>query len=133
MITHQSICSHCGNQTEIDKNTESFQAVLKIYPLKDHSFNDSFSSGNNWLTNKKTVLPDQIDWINESFCDKECFVEFLKEKMTDCGVFKLSQEEIEQMEEEHPEVKEIKRVAKALNDLEQRTTSASGAHNAKSK
>ena len=72
-------------------------------------------------------MPDQIDWINESFCDRECFIEYLKEKMTDCGVFKLSQEEIEQMEEEQPEIKEIKRVSKALNELEQRANSTMGA------
>lgn len=125
MIVHNSVCRQCGNETQIDRNTRSFQAVLKVYPLKDHTWNDQF--GNNWGTTKKLISTDQIDWLNESFCDKECFVEYLKEKMMDNGTLKLSQEEIEQMEEEQPEVKEIKRVAKALRDLEQMANPAMGA------
>lgn len=134
MITHQSICKTCGNQTEIDQNTKSFQAVLKVYPLKEHSFNDTFGDNSWFAGNKKTTsLADQIDWINESFCDKECFIEYLKEKMTDGGTLKLSQEEIEQLEEEQPEVKEIKRISKTLRDLEQMANPAMGASQASTK
>ena len=136
MIQHLAICSQCGNQSEIDKNTNAFQTVLKVYGLKDHSFNDSF--GNNWLSGPKratTTSPDQVDWINECFCDRDCFIEYLKQKMLDGGMIQMSQEEFKQMEEEQPkEIKELRRVAKALSDLENMAVSPIlGGHSAKPK
>ena len=130
MITHQSICRECENQTEISKNSKSFQVVLKSFALSQHHFNDKF--GNEWFassTKKSTMLPDQVDWINESFCDRDCFIEYLKQHMLDNGMIKITQEELEQMEENQPkEVKEMKRVPSALRDLEQTSNAYMGAH-----
>lgn len=134
MILHQSICDECGNITEINKGCKSFQIVLKSYPLGDHSFNDTF--GNQWSSAgpKKTIASDgQVDWINSTFCDSECFIEYLKNKMTNNGLLQLSKEELQQLEDDQPkEIKELKKVAKALRDLEEKANSVGGAHNAKS-
>lgn len=119
MITHNVVCFQCSNVTEIDKNSNSFQVVLKSYKLAEHSFNDQF--GNNWLSGKPklTSLPNQVDFVNSSFCDRECFIEYLKQHMTDDGMLQMTKDEIEQYEDQQPkEVKDLKRVSKALRELE---------------
>ena len=118
MITHNAICDRCGNQTEVTSVSSCFQIVLKVYTLSAHPWNDTF--GNNWGTSKKSTSSseDKVDWINSTFCDKECFVEYLKEKMLDNGLIQQTEKEMEEMEKGFPEVKELKRVAKALKELE---------------
>ena len=118
MIVHFCVCDRCGTQTIIDKGTKAFQVVLKSYALSQHGFNDSF--GNNWNSTKKSLLPtDQVDFINASFCDRECFLDFLKEKMLHNGMFHVTREELEKMEEDgKDEMQEIRNVAKQLRELE---------------
>ena len=89
MIQHNAICSQCGNVDEIDKNAKSFQAVLKVYRLAEHSFNDTF--GNNWSSTKtKALPPDQTDFINSTFCDKNCYMEYIKQHMKQNGIILLT-------------------------------------------
>lgn len=74
----------------------------------------------------------ETDLLNATFCDRECFVEFLKDRMTENGLIKLSEEEIQQAEEETE--KEIKSMKKSiLKDLEDSLPIGGGAHNAKFK
>ena len=126
MLIHSSICKECGNQTEIDKHSKCFQIVVKSYILSQHNFNDRFT--NDWTasTKKSTTPTGQVDWINESFCDRDCLVEYLKQHMLDNGMIKLTEEELKQMEEDQP--KEMKSVANALRELEQMSNSYMGAH-----
>ena len=135
MIQHNVICTQCGNISEIDKNSKSFQMVMKSYSLSEHNFNDTF--GNSWSSGNKISKAgslDRVDFVNSSFCDKDCFVEYLKQHMTDGGMIQMTKEEFEQSEEEQPkEIKELKRIAKAMSDLETMAGPTMGAHNAKSK
>lgn len=116
--------------TEINSDSKCFQAVLKIWDLSKHSFSDVFDhgwGGSSVIKPKKTIETNETDNINETFCDKECFIQFLKEKMTDKGMIKLSEEE---MEEKKNRTEKPKSIIKQLNNMG--CNSVGGAHNVKS-
>ena len=114
MILHQAICDQCGNVTEISDGAQCFQVVLKSFSLSDHNWNDRF--GNSWAGQpKKPSVIDQVDWCNSTFCDRECFVNFLNEKMLYNGMIKLNKEEMENLRGDRPE--ETKKVtARDINE-----------------
>jgi len=117
MIVHYAICDHCGQQNEINKETRAFQASLKVHDLTHHNFNDSFT--NQWASSTKKDSKSAsgfVDFINLTFCDKECFVYYLNERMTENGQISLTQEELKSLEEKEPS--EIQSLKKALKTLE---------------
>ena len=97
MILHYAACNQCGQQIEInEENTIVFQARVQTILLHKHNFNDNFFKEISFGSVKRemTAVRETSDTVSGSFCDKQCFVEYVTDKMQDNGLFKLTTEEI---------------------------------------
>ncbi|MBI2449662.1 hypothetical protein HYV49_05190 [Candidatus Pacearchaeota archaeon] len=105
MIINYAACDHCGTQTEInEENKNVFQARIQTIILCRWKFNTNFFSEYWPKESDKSSDRGTKNNINLTFCDKECFIDYIKKTMTDNGTMRLSEDEIIAQEEQKEEV-----------------------------
>jgi hypothetical protein len=74
MIVNFNVCDHCGNQKQIVSGSTGLDVTFHIQTVYER-----IDSPHKFRT-KDT---------NGTFCDKECFISYLKENLTNDGVIKV--------------------------------------------
>jgi hypothetical protein len=108
MIKHYCVCDKCGNQVEIDdENRNLFHCYVSSVPLIEHRFNNPDPSpgfaiaGFGELKLASTIKRQ----ISLSFCDKQCFINYMQSNMNANGTFNYTKDEIEIIKKHDEQVK----------------------------